>query len=384
MPEEIIQPPLQLCKADPETACRLLAAAYHAIAHEVPFVIAAPEHLFAGDAPVQAWFDFLRMALPSAWSEVTLVEPFTFQPFPLLEAGTAPLLGIPATLARALLGARRDAILLNELGEQASGAKPESLYLSYADHVVRFLLDQPVERIGDLRNRIALLLPQAQAPEPEAIEALTLVVSLASGSPLEWPADTLHLDARRILTSADVSGLLPSGIYSSLRRRGTFHESLRTVLLAELETRSSLESPLTPEEWDSWVAEDPITAVSTMLSSGQWTKWRDGTRLDPSSLQDAALAWYQNAYWKKHEPFLEDWVLVLRDLSSFNEAEALVSFPRIEFLENDQRRMLAERTATMAVPAVPPHAERVQHPPPEPEYRSLLRRVWPWSRNADD
>ena len=64
----------------------------------------------------------------------------------------------------------------------------------------------------------------------------------------------------------------------------------------------------------TFLKESPKFAIEAMLRAGQWQEWRYHSQCPPSMLREAAICWCASSYWRRHEPRLEDWIQIVRDL----------------------------------------------------------------------
>jgi hypothetical protein len=100
------------------------------------------------------------------------------------------------------------------------------------------------------------------------------------------------------------------------------------------------------------VTEDPLSIqfighIDSVLTSGEWPKWRNSRLHDRETLVANARAWCASSYWNLHTPNLEDWKEIVQDISASRlTVDALaemagansrrISFPPIPLFEREQ------------------------------------------------
>lgn len=356
---------LESWRKDVETIAQMLPLAYRAAVSQVPFVIATESAAFSEGSRLLARIRFLWYALPEPWSVSLPMQTFTRQS---LEGAPASVVAIPVDLARNVLQTRRDAVLVSESGELGSGEEAGGIYSDYARLVVQVVTEAP-EHFESFRRRLIRLLPERRAPDARAIAAMPIVIALTYGNQPYWP-DGLDLLSDQILLEGDLEKLAPTELCCLIQRSGPFYDSLRDRVFRLLEKEPGW-AGLSPADWDKWLERDPSMGMSALLAAGQWSLWRSATSLSKPALRRAALAWCANEHWNRDEPFLEDWVVIVRDLGALSEEEAGLAFPKIEWFQTEQEADLAQRVVrkeTRILPAITASAEsstvQAESPPP--------------------
>jgi hypothetical protein len=163
----------------------------------------------------------------------------------------------------------------------------------------------------------------------------------------------------------------------SLYRIALLLDDCRAGALAEISKRG--EAAPGQIQWDDEVRARPAAAVDVLLASRSWQKWREATGCTGDQLHTAAAHWCGSRYWTDREPFLEDWVAVVRDLAPvLKPADLQVMrgnrpqpYPSISFFEERQGRDIERlgRTRTEADETVliaEPEVQVEKEPEPEP------------------
>ncbi|MBL8217314.1 MAG: hypothetical protein JNK87_41725 [Bryobacterales bacterium] len=320
--------------ANPAKARRYLASAFYALSRDIPLLVAAPAAVLSRRDGIPAWIRFLWYTLPESWSLQTPMVSFTRAPWgATAHPGDCVVAGIPTDEAYAALQIRRESMLIDEEGEPSVG-EPDGAAIAYAEHVCS-LLDQP-HAFESLRQRLRRLWPIRALPQSAEIDALPLLVSWSKG-PISLNGERTPVVLERLLLPSDYERMSPSSLLAILR---SHDPSVQNTVLDELERRHGLGQNIAIAEWDSWMTESPVTAMQALLACDYWGAWRDATRLLPAQRRQAAIVWCESPFWNRHEPRLEDWVLVLRDLE-FRSPTVPAAYPRITWFDAEQADGLA-------------------------------------------
>ena len=110
--------------------------------------------------------------------------------------------------------------------------------------------------------------------------------------------------------------------------------------------------------------------MEALLATGQWQQWREALARPAACSAAAAVSWCASRHWRRHEPNLEDWVQIVRDLdgrlsdadrAGMTDTERRPSpFPPIAWFESGQQ---ADLDALANTAKIANHAPIAIHEP---------------------
>jgi hypothetical protein len=335
-------------------AKEILTSLLHGLMKNVPVVVAAPAHQFGVDGPIAPLLALVEILMPRQWSENLNVRGFTRNPALFLNELKCALIAVPSDAAEDVFEVRRDSILLDEHGRTVEVQHPAPVARFYADEICALAADdsgliEPVlERLGRAVPR-----PHDLSDDLEDILALAWMFGARIKLQQNDPCEVLKQHPELVLV--EDYDLLSNKALCLVALSNAMN--LRQAALDEIERRLDQEVWQGSWDWDELLKGSPGPAMDTMLTARQWREWRAATRCSPAELREAAICWSASPYWRRHEPFLEDWIQVVRDLGEGLEQRDLqrmtdsdvrsTPFPPIAWFEDEQSAALQklERSA---------------------------------------
>ena len=327
-----------------EPARLVLTYLLDGIARGAPVVLAAPLAEFGVNGCVAPTLIVLEALFPRRWSDALYMRGFTRDLGLFLDELRCHLIAVPRDMAEAVFEVRRDAILLDERGRPAEVQQPSAGAARYADEICDLAARAP-DLLEPVLSRFERAAPDPFRLPKDAGEILALAEALSGGEDLEKSSlNDLIGEYPQLLDADDCPLLSESALFGvALSEPPALHEAA----VLEIERRVAEDAWSSNWEWDRCLDMAPSNAMEALLATGQWQQWRDGSRSPQPLLREAAVSWCGSRHWRRHEPRLEDWVQIVRDLdgrlSDSDRARMTDSergsspFPPIAWFESEQQ-----------------------------------------------